>query len=113
MDKISRIYESASKCGLSVKKSISDETGKIILAFKAIDIDIDLYFWVCVDEHANEMQFVDNVAHEIFLLSENLDTHTETRKYLEKIGGNLTQYNEIYSKMTALAWKVRQLWLSL
>lgn len=113
MDKISRIYEAASKCGLSVKQRISDETGKRILAFKAIDIDIDLYFWVCVDDHENELKFVDNVEHEVFLLSENIDTDTETRKYLEKIGAGIQQYTAIHSKITALAWKVRKLWFSL
>ena len=113
MDKISRIYAAASKCGLSVKQRISDETGKIILAFKAQDIDLDLFFFVCVEDHANELKFVDNVAHELFLLSENLDTDTETRKYLEKIGAGLNQYTNIYSKVNALAWKVRKLWFSL
>ena len=113
MDKISRIYAAASKCGLSAKHRISADTGKVIFAFKAIDIDIDLYFWVCVDDHANELQFVGNVAHEVFLLSENLDTHTETRKYLEKIGAGIQKYTAIHSKITDIAWKVRNLWLSL
>lgn len=111
--KIKAIYAAAQKCGLSTKHRISDETGKIILAFKAIDIDIDLYFWVCVDDHVNEIKLVDNVAHEVFVLSENLDPHAETRKYLEKIGAGLNQYTNIYSKVNALAWKVRNLWFSL
>lgn len=111
--KLSRIYQAAQKCGLSAKQRIFDETGKIILAFKAKDIDIDLYFWVCVDDNENETKFVDNVAHELFLLSENFNTHTETITYLEKIGEGLNQYTNIYSKVNALAWKVRKLWLSL
>ena len=108
--KLSKIYAAANNCGLSVRHRISDETGKIILAFKAQDIDIDLFFWLCVDDHANELQFVGNVSHEVFLFSENIDPHTETIKYIEKIGGT---YNDIYSKFTDLAWKIRKLWLSL
>ena len=113
MDKIHRIYAAASKCGLSAKHRISGETGKVIFAFKAQDIDLDLFFLVCVDDHANDLQFVANVAHELFVLSENLDPHAETRKYLEKIGAGLNQYTNIYSKVNALAWKIRKLWLSL
>ena len=113
MDKISRIYAAAQKCGFEVKHRVSAETGKILIALKAQDIDLDLYFWVCVDDHANELQFVGNVAHEVFLFSENMDTHTETRKYLDKIGGTLQQYTEVYSQMTALAWQIRKFWLSL
>ena len=113
MDKISRIYAAASKCGLSAKHRISAETGKILIAFKPKDIDLDLFFWVGVDDHANERQFVGNVAHEVFLISENFDAHTETLKYLEKIAGTLNQYTVIYSQMNSLAWKVRKLWLSL
>ena len=111
--KIKAIYAAAQKCGLSAKHRISDEIGTIIIAFKAIDLDVDLYFWVGVDDNANEVQFVENVAHEIFLRSENIDPHTETRKYLEKIGAGQNQYTNIYSRVNDLAWKVRNLWFSL
>ena len=98
---------------MSTKHRISAETGKILIAFKPQDIDLDLYFWVCFDDHENERQVVSNVEHELFLLSDNFDPHTETKKYLEKIGGNLKQYTEIYSQMNAIAWQIRGFWLSL
>lgn len=111
MDKISRIYAAANKCGFAVKHK-ADKQG-IVFAFKDKDSDLGLFFEVCAKNAENEKTFCENVAHEVFLFSENIDPKTETKKYLEKIGGKLTQYTEIYSSMNALAWQIRKFWLSL
>lgn len=111
MDKIYRIYAAASKCGFSVKHKACKQD--IVFAFKDKDSDLKIFFEVCVKNDENEKMLCENVAHSVFLLSENFDPHTETQKYLKKIGGNLTQYAEIYSRMNDLSWKVRKLWFSL
>lgn len=108
MDKITNIISIANKCGLSVKHK-SDKKD-IVLAIKDKDSDIKIFFEV---RAKNGKTLCENVAHAVFLISEDFDPHTETRKYLEKIGGKLTQYTEIYSQINELAWKVRNLWLSL
>lgn len=111
MDKITRIYAAANKCGFVVKHK-SDKQG-IVFAFRDKDSDLNLFFEVRAKNSENEKTFCENVAHAVFLISENIDPHTETKKYLEKIGGKLTQYTEIYSGMNALAWQIRKFWLSL
>lgn len=111
MDKISRIYAAANKCGFAVKHKADKQD--IVFAFKDKDSDLKIFFEVCAKNVENEKTFCENVAHAVFLISEDFDPHTETKKYLENIGGNLTQYTEIYSSMNALAWKVRNLWFSL
>ena len=111
MDKISRIYAAARKCGFSVKHRETLE--KVVFAFKSNESELNLFFEVKAKKTCNAKIFAENVAHEDFLLSENIDPHTETRKYLEKIGGNLKQYTDIYAQMTALAWQIRGFWLSL
>lgn len=111
MDKISRIYAAASKCGFSVKhKSCKQD---IVFAFKDKDSDLRLFFEVRAKNVENEKTFCDNVAHAVFLISEDFDPHTETLKYIKKIGAGIQQYTAIHSKITALAWKVRKLWFSL
>lgn len=109
--KIANIYRIAKKCGFSVKHRETLES--VIFAFKSNESDLNLFFEVCVNNDASKKNFCANVAHEVFLFSENLEPHTETQKYLEKIGGNIKQYTQIYSSMNALAWKVRKFWLSL
>lgn len=109
--KISKIYEIANKCGFDVKQR--EEFERIAFAFKSKESKLNLFFEVKVKNSGNVKLFTDNVAHEVFLFSENLDPHTETRKYLEKIGGTLKQYDEIYYQMTALSWQIRKLWFSL
>ena len=109
--KIKAIYAAANKCGFSVKHRETLEN--VFLAFKAKDSALNCFFEVVAKNDENEKTFCDNVSHAVFLLSEDFDTHTETRKYLEKIGFNQNKYTEIYSKMNELAWKVRKLWLSL
>ena len=111
MDKISRIYSAANKCGFAVKHR--EDKQDIVVALKEKDSDLKIFFEVRVKNGENEKTFCENVAHEVFLFSENIDPHTETKKYLEKIGGNLTQYTEIYASINDLAWKVRKLWISL
>lgn len=109
--KISKIYEIANKCGFDVKQR--EEFDRVAFAFKPKESNLNLFFEVKAKKAYNAKIFAANVAHEVFLLSENIDPHTETMKYLEKIGGTLNQYNNIYSQVNALTWKVRQLWLSL
>lgn len=109
--KIANIYRIANKCGFSVKHR--ETPNEVFFAFKSKEIDLNLFFEVKAKKTYNSKIFTANVSHEVFLFSENIDPHTETRKYLEKIGGNLKQYTEIYSKMTALAWQIRKFWLSL
>ena len=111
MNKISIIYAAAQKCGFDVKHKADKQ--EIVFAFKAKDSALNCFFEVVAKNDENEKTFCDNVSHAVFLLSEDFDTHTETRKYLEKIGFNQNKYTEIYSKMNELAWKVRKLWLSL
>ena len=111
MDKISRIYAAASKCGFSVKHR--ETLDNVVFAFKAKEIELNCFFEVVVQKAYNSKIFAANVAHEVFLIAEDFDPHTETRKYLDKIGGSLQQYTEIYSQMAALAWQIRGLWLSL
>ena len=109
--KIFNIYEVANKCGFSVKHRATPQN--VFFAFKSKESDLNLFFEVCAKNAGNEKTFCENVAHAVFLLSEDFDPHTETQKYLEKIGGNLTQYTAIYTSMNDLAWQVRSLWLSL
>lgn len=111
MDRISRIYAAASKCGFSVKHKAYKQD--IVFAFKDQDSDLKIFFEVCAKNDENEKKFFENVAHAVFLISEDFDPHTETMKYLEKIGAGLNQYTNIYSQVNALAWKVRKLWFSL
>lgn len=109
--KIYNIYRAALICGFSVKHRETPQN--VFFAFKSKESDLNLFFEVSAKNAENEKTFCENVAHEVFLFSENIDPKTETKKYLEKIGGNLKQYTGIYSSMNALAWKVRKLWLSL
>ena len=109
--KISRIYAAAKKCGFAVKNKADKQD--IVFAFKDQDSDLSIFFEVRAKNDENEKKFCENVSHAIFLISEDFDPHTETLKYLEKIGASINQYTEIYSSMNALAWKVRKLWMSL
>lgn len=109
--KISNIYRIANKCGFSVKHRETPQN--VFFAFKSKESDLNLFFEVRAKKAYNAKNFTSNVAHEVFLFSENIDPHTETQKYLEKKGLNLKQYDEIYYKMTALAWQIRNLWFSL
>lgn len=111
MDKIANIYRIAKKCGFDAKHK--EEAEKTVFAFKSNESALNCFFEVRAKNDENEKTFCESVSHAVFLLSEDFDPHTETRKYLEKIGGNLTQYTEIYSKMTALSWQIRKFWLSL
>ena len=108
--KISKIYRVANRCGFEVKHRESAKD--IVFAFKDQDSDLRLFFEVRAKNDENET-LCENVAHAVFIISENFDPHTETRKYLEKIGADLQQYTWIYSQMNDLAWKVRKLWLAL
>ena len=108
MDKILRIYQVAQKCGFDAKHR--EDNDKVAFAFKAKDIPLNCFFEVAAQ---SDEKLRENVAHELFVLSDNFDPHTETKKYLEKIGGNLKQYTDIYSQMTDLAWQIRKFWLSL
>ena len=109
--KLSNIYAAANKCGFAVKHKANKQD--IVLAFKDKDSDLRLFFEVRAKNDKNEKTFCENVSHAVFMLSENIDPHTETRKYLEKIGGTLQEYTEIYSQINDISWKVRKLWLSL
>ena len=99
MEKFSRIYAAANKCGFDVKTRFSAETGKAILGFNAIDIDLDIFFCVCVDDHANETQFVNNVAHELFLISEDLadKIRKSAKDKTERLKSQLKVLISIYS----------------
>ena len=109
--KISNVYRVAKRCGFEVKHREDNE--KVFFAFKSKESALNCFFEVIAPKAYNSKIFAANVAHEVFLFSENMDPHTESRKYLAKIGGNLKQYTEIYSQMTELAWQIRGLWLSL
>ena len=109
--KIYNIYRIANKCGFDVKHR--EESEKVAFAFKSKESKLNLFFEVKSKKAYNSKIFAANVAHEVFLFSENIDPHTETRKYLEKIGGKLTQYTDIYGEMLHLCWQVRNLWFSL
>lgn len=109
--KINTIYRIANECGFDAKHR--EEAEKIVFAFKSNESALNCFFEVRAKNDENEKTFRDNVAHEVFLFSENLDPHTETQKYLEKIGGTLQQYDAIYSQMNALFWQIRKFWLSL
>ena len=109
--KLYKIYEIAKRCGFEVKHREYSE--KVVFVFKSNESVLNCFFEVKAQNDENEKNFCENVAHAVFLISENFDAHTETRKYLEKIGGDLKQYDEIYSQVNALAWQVRGLWLSL
>ena len=111
MDKISRIYAAARKCGFSVKHRETLEN--VVFAFKAKECKLNLFFEVRAKKAHDAKIFAENVAHAVFLISEDFDPHTETRKYLEKIGGDLKRYTYIYAQMAALAWQIRGFWLSL
>ena len=107
--KLYKIYEIANKCGFDVKHR--EESEKVAFAFKSKESELNCFFEVKAQN--DEKTFCENVAHAVFLLSEDFDPHTETRKYLEKIGAGIQQYTAIHSKITSLAWKVRKLWFSL
>lgn len=109
--KISNIYRIANECGFSVKHK--ETLGNVIFAFKSNESALNCFFEVAVPNDESEKTFCDNVAHAVFLISEDFEPHTETQKYLEKKGFNLKQYTEIYYKMTAIAWQIRKLWFSL
>lgn len=106
--KIANIYRIANICGFEVKHR--EEAEKTVFALKSNESALNCFFEVVAK---NDENFCENVAHAVFLLSENLDLHTETQKYLKKVGGNLKQYEEIYAQMTALSWQIRKFWLSL
>lgn len=109
--RFSNIYRIANKCGFSVKHRETPQN--VFFAFKSKESDLNLFFEVKAKKAYNSKIFAANVSHEVFLFSENIDPHTETRKYLEKIGAGLNQYTAIYSSMNDLALKVRKLWMSL
>ena len=109
--KCDRIYRIANKCGFEVKHR--EEAEKTVFAFKSNESALNCFFEVRAKNDENEKTFCNSVSHAVFLLSEDFDSHTETRKYLEKIGGNLTQYTEIYAQMNAFFWQIRKFWLSL
>ena len=109
--KISKIYRVANRCGFEVKHR--EESENTVFAFKSQECNLNLFFEVRAKNGEDEKTFRENVAHEVFLLSENMDPHTETRKYLDKIGGKLQKYTEIYSEMLQLCLQVRSLWFSL
>ena len=109
--KINTIYRLANKCGFDVKHREDNE--KVVFAFRDNESDLNCFFEVIAKNDENEKTFRDNVAHAVFLISEYFDPHTETKKYLEKIGGNLKKYAETYYSMNDLAWKLRGFWLSL
>lgn len=109
--KISNIYRIANKCGFSVKHK--ETLGNVIFAFKSNESSLNLFFEVEAENSEDGKTFAENVAHSVFLFSENINPHTETRKYLEKKGLNINQYTEIYPEMNALAWQIRNLWFSL
>ena len=109
--KFDKIYRIANKCGFEAKHR--EESENTFFAFKSKESALNCFFEVIAKNDENEKTFCDNVAHAVFLISEDFDPHTETRKYLEKIGGDLKQYTEIYSQMAELAWQIRGFWLSL
>lgn len=106
--KIANIISIANKCGFDAKHR--DEAEKTVFAFKSNESALNCFFEVVAK---NDENFCENVAHAVFLISEDFDPHTETMKYLEKKGLNLKQYDEIYSGMNDLSWKIRKFWLSL
>lgn len=109
--KIKTIYRVANKCGFAVKhKAVKQD---IVFAFKDKESSLNCFFEVAAQNDENEKTFCENVAHAVFLISEDFEPHTETQRYLEKIGGNLTQYTEVYSQINNFAWKLRSFWLSL
>lgn len=109
--KILNIYRIANKCGFSVKHRETPQN--VFFAFKSKESDLNLFFEVKAKKAYNSKIFAANVAHEVFLFLENIDPHTETRKYIERIGGKIAQYTEIYEQMLSMCWQVRQLWFSL
>ena len=109
--KISNIYRVANRCGFEVKHREDDE--KVVFAFKDNESELNCFFEIVAKNDENDKKFRENVAHAVFLISEDFELHTETQKYLKKIGGNLKQYTEIYAQMAALSWKIRGFWLSL
>lgn len=111
MNKIANIYRIAKKCGFDAKHR--EEAEKTVFAFKSNESALNCFFEIAVPNDDSEKTFCDNVAHGVFLFSENIDPQTETQKYIEKIGGTLQQYVAIYSQMNALSWQIRKFWLSL
>ena len=109
--KFDKIYRIANKCGFEVKHR--EESENTVFAFKDKDSDLKIFFEVCAKNVENEKTFCENVAHAVFLFSEDFDPHTETITYLEKIGGNLQKYTCIYSEIVSTSWKIRNLWYSL
>ena len=108
--KIKTIYRVANKCGFAVKHR--ECTQDIVFALKDIDSDLRTYFEIFAKNEEDANTFCENVAHAVFLFLEDFDPHTETKKYLEKMGGNLTQYTEVYTQINNFAWKLRSFWLS-
>ena len=109
--KLYKICEIAKKCGFEVKHKEDNE--KVVFVFKSNESALNCFFEVKAQNDENEKKIRENVAHEVFLFSENIDLNTETKKYLKKIGGNLKQYGEIYSEMLQLCWQIRKFWFSL
>ena len=109
--KLYKIYVIANRCGFEVKHR--EDSEKVDFVFKSNKSALNCFFEVKAQNDENNKKFRENVAHEVFLFSENIDLNTETKKYLEKIGGTLQQYTEIYCKMNELAWQIRKFWLSL
>ena len=109
--KIKTIYRVANKCGFDVKHR--EDSEKVVFAFRDNESELNCFFEVIAKNDENEKTFRDNVAHAVFLISEDFDPYTEAKKYLEKIGGNLKKYSETYYSMNDLAWKLRGFWLSL
>ena len=110
-ESLKNIYRIANKCGFEAKhRECSD---KVVFAFRDNDSALDCFFEVVAKNDENEKKFCDNVAHAVFLISEDFDPHTETKNYLKNVGGNLKQYTEIYAQMVDMSWKIRNFWFSL
>ena len=109
--KIKTIYRVANKCGFDVKHREDNE--KVVFAFRDNESELNCFFEVAAKNDESEKTFCDNVAHAVFLISEDFEPHTETQRCLEKMGGNLTQYTEVYTQINNFAWKLRSFWLSI
>lgn len=110
-EKLNKIYRIANKCGFDVKHR--EESENTVFAFRDNESALNCFFEVIAQNDENDEKFCENVAHAVFLLSEDFEPHTETKKYLDKIGGNLKQYTSIYSELVSTSWKIRNLWFSL
>ena len=105
------IYRVADKRGIDVKHREDNE--KVVFAFRDNESELNCFFEVVAKHDKNEKTFCDNVAHAVFLFLEDFDPSVATQRYLEKIGGNLTQYTVVYTQINNFAWKLRKMWLSL